>query len=125
MSTDRLFFGIGGIFGFIGVVLGALGSHALKGQMSAQELTAFEVGVRYQMYHAFALFAIAWAYTRWPGKGLIISGWLFIAGTLLFSGSLYLMTLTGAKWLGPITPIGGLAFMAGWICMVWSIWKRH
>ncbi|MBW2252875.1 MAG: DUF423 domain-containing protein, partial [Deltaproteobacteria bacterium] len=86
---DRLFFVVGSLFGFLGMALGAFGAHALKGQLGADQLMVFEVGVRYQMYHAFALLAAAWAYTKWPGKSLIASGWLFIVGTVLFSGSLY------------------------------------
>ena len=121
---DRLFFIVGSLFGCLGVVLGAFGAHALKGQLSADQLMAFEVGVRYQMYHAFALLAAAWAHSKWPGIVLITSGWLFIAGTVLFSGSLYALSLSGVKWLGAITPFGGLAFVIGWLCMAWSVWRR-
>ena len=120
---DRLFFVVGSLLGFLGVVLGAFGAHALKGNLGADQLLVFEVGVRYQMYHAFALLAAAWAYTKWPGKSLIASGWLFIVGTVLFSGSLYAMSLSGVRWLGVITPFGGLAFVAGWLCMAWSVWR--
>ena len=120
---DRLFFVVGSLLGFLGVVLGAFGAHALKGNLGADQLLVFEVGVRYQMYHAFALLAAAWAYTKWPGKSLIASGWLFIVGTVLFSGSLYAMSLSGVRWLGVITPFGGLAFVAGWLCMAWSAWR--
>ena len=120
---DRLFFVVGSLFGFLGVALGAFGAHALKGNLSADQLMVFEVGVRYQMYHAFALLAAAWAYTKWPGKSLIASGWLFIVGTVLFSGSLYALSLSGIRWLGVITPFGGLAFVAGWLCMAWSAWR--
>ena len=120
---DRLFFVVGSLFGFFGVILGAFGAHALKGHLGADQLMVFEVGVRYQMYHAFALLAAAWAYTKWPGKSLIASGWLFIVGTVLFSGSLYALSLSGIRWLGVITPFGGLAFVAGWLCMAWSAWR--
>jgi uncharacterized membrane protein YgdD (TMEM256/DUF423 family) len=82
-------------------------------------LNVFEVGVRYQMYHAFALFIVAWAYTRWPVTLVTVSGMSFILGTVLFSGSLYLLTLSGSRWLGAITPLGGLAFLAGWLCLAW------
>lgn len=121
---DRLFFVVGSLFGGLGVILGAFGAHALKGQLSADQLIIFEVGIRYQMYHAFALLAAAWAYTRWPGTILIGCGCLFIAGTVLFSGSLYALSLSGVKWLGAITPLGGLAFVIGWLCMAWSVWRR-
>ncbi len=121
---DRLFFVVGSLFGFLGVALGAFGAHALKGNLGADQLLVFEVGVRYQMYHAFALLAATWAYTKWPGKSLIASGWLFIVGTVLFSGSLYALSLSGLQWLGAITPFGGFAFVAGWLCMAWSVWRR-
>ncbi len=77
----------------------------------------FETGVRYQMYHALALLGVAWACTRWPGALVSAGGWLFVAGTLLFSGSLYVLALTGVRGLGAITPLGGLAFLAGWLCL--------
>jgi len=120
---DRLFFVVGSLFGFLGVALGAFGAHALKGQLGADQLMVFEVGVRYQMYHTFALLAAAWAYTKWPGKSLIASGWLFIVGTVLFSGSLYALSLSEIRGLGAITPFGGLALVAGWLCMAWSVWR--
>ena len=83
-------------------------------------LTVFEVGVRYQMYHALALLAVAWACARWPGRASVAAGWLFVAGTLVFSGSLYALSLSGIRWLGAITPVGGLAFIAGWGCLAWA-----
>ena len=82
--------------------------------------TVFETGARYHMYHALALFVAAWAFTRWPGGPVIAAGWLFVAGTVLFSGSLYLLALTGQRWLGAITPLGGLAFIAGWAALAWA-----
>jgi uncharacterized membrane protein YgdD (TMEM256/DUF423 family) len=82
-------------------------------------LATFETGVRYHMFHALGLFAVAWAATRWPGGGVIAAGWLFVAGTLIFSGSLYLLSITGARWLGAITPLGGLCFLAGWLLLGW------
>jgi uncharacterized membrane protein YgdD (TMEM256/DUF423 family) len=120
---DRLFFVIGSLSGFIAVALGAFGAHALKSRLEPELLATFEVGVRYQMYHAFALLAVAWAQTRWPGAVLTASGWLFVAGTLVFSGSLYALSLSGLRWLGAITPIGGLALLAGWLCLAWAAWK--
>jgi uncharacterized membrane protein YgdD (TMEM256/DUF423 family) len=106
VTSDRLFFTIGSLSGFLGVALGAFGAHALKGRLDADMLVTFEVGVRYQMYHALALFAVGWACTRWPGAVVIASGWLFVAGTVLFSGSLYALSLSGVRWLGAIT--GGI-----------------
>jgi len=110
-------FAVGAIAGAIGVTLGAFGAHALKSRVTEDLLSVFEVGVRYQMYHALALFAVAWAATQWPGSLINASGWLFTSGILIFSGSLYLMTFTGARWLGAITPIGGLCFILGWIAL--------
>jgi uncharacterized membrane protein YgdD (TMEM256/DUF423 family) len=120
---DRLFFLIGAVSAFVGVAAGAFGAHGLRDRLSAEMLATFEVGVRYQMYHAFALIAAAWAQGRWPGALATASGWLFVAGTIVFSGSLYLLSLTGQRWLGAITPIGGLAFLAGWLCLAGACWK--
>ncbi|MGZ5092983.1 MAG: DUF423 domain-containing protein [Burkholderiales bacterium] len=114
---DRLFFVIGAVSACITVAAGAFGAHALKSRLSADMLAVFEVGARYQMYHALALLACAWALTKWPGTLVSAAGWLFISGTLLFSGSLYLLSLTGLRWLGAITPLGGVALLAGWICL--------
>jgi uncharacterized membrane protein YgdD (TMEM256/DUF423 family) len=117
---DRLFYICGSVAGFTGVALGAFAAHALKARLGTEMLAVFETGVRYQMYHALALFAAAWGYARWPGKVLAAAGWLFIAGILVFSGSLYLLAITGAKSLGMVTPLGGLAFLAGWLCLAWG-----
>ncbi len=80
-------------------------------------LSVFETGARYQMYHALALLGVGWAASRWPGRLPGAAGWLFVAGTVLFSGSLYALSLTGTRWLGAVTPAGGLCFLAGWICL--------
>ena len=120
---DRLFFLAGALSAFIGVALGAFGAHGLRERLGADMLATFEIGVRYQMYHAFALIAAAWAASRWPGTLTSASGWLFVAGTIVFSGSLYVLSMTGLRWLGAITPIGGLAFLAGWLCLAAACWK--
>ena len=120
---ERTFFSIGAVSAFIGVAAGAFAAHGLKSRLSAEMLTTFEVGARYQMYHAFALIVVAWAQTRWPGTLTVTSGWFFVIGTALFSGSLYLLSLTGLRWLGAITPLGGLAFLAGWLCLAWASWR--
>jgi len=86
-------------------------------------LSVFETGARYQMYHALALVAVGWATTRWPVSAVVAAGWLFCAGTVIFSGSLYLLSVTGQRWLGAITPIGGLAFLAGWLALAWGVWS--
>ena len=108
---------------FIAVGLGAFGAHTLKDRLPPELMNIMEVGVRYQMYHVFALLAVAWAITQWPTVNVAPAGWLFIAGTIFFSGSLYLLSMTGARWIGAITPIGGLCFLAGWGWMAWSAWR--
>jgi uncharacterized membrane protein YgdD (TMEM256/DUF423 family) len=120
---DRLFFTLGASSAGLAVALGAFGAHALKARLDADLLAVFETGVRYQMFHAFALLAVAWACTRWPGSVMNASGWLFVAGTLLFSGSLYALSLSGIRALGAITPLGGLAWLAGWACLAWGAYS--
>lgn len=117
-AVDRLFFGLGALSAFLAVAAGAFGAHALKARLSADLLAVFETAARYQMYHALALLAVAWAAARWPGGLTQWAGWLFVVGTVLFSGSLYALALTGVRWLGAITPLGGVAFLAGWVCLV-------
>lgn len=118
---DKFFFSAGAIAAFVGVALGAFGAHSLKDKLAPDMLAIFEVGVRYQMYHALGLFAVAWGASRWPEANFNAAGWAFIIGIVIFSGSLYLLSATGMRWLGAITPIGGLAFLAGWAIMVWSL----
>ena len=115
---DRLFFGLGAGSALLAVGAGAFGAHGLRARLSPELLAVFETAARYQMYHALALLAVAWAVTRWPGALPQWAGWLFLAGTVLFSGSLYLLALTGIRWLGAITPLGGVAFLAGWLCLL-------
>lgn len=109
-----------GVAGFLGVALGAFGAHALKARLAPDMLAVFETGVRYQMYHVFALIAAAWAWARWPSRVFAAAGWSFVAGMVIFSGSLYLLAITGVRALGAITPLGGLAFLAGWLCLAWG-----
>ena len=120
---DRVFFSLGSLSAFIAVALGAFAAHGLKSRLDATMLATFETGVRYHIYHALALLAVGWACTRWPGTAANASGWLFIAGTVLFSGSLYALALTGTRSLGAVTPFGGAAFLAGWLCLAWAAWK--
>ena len=119
---DRFFFIAGSVSAFLGVALGAFAAHGLKTKLPPDMFNIFEVGVRYHMYHALALLAVAWASTRWPGGSITAAGWLFLAGTIIFSGSLYLLSLSGMRWLGAITPIGGLAFLLGWLLLAWGAW---
>lgn len=115
---DRLFFRLGAGSALLSVAAGAFGAHALRARLSAELLAVFETAARYQMYHALALLGVARAVSRWPGALPQWSGWLFVAGTVLFSGSLYALALSGVRWLGAITPLGGVAFLAGWLCLV-------
>ena len=108
-------FATGAILAGFGVVLGAFGAHGLKGKLTPDMLAVFETGVRYQIVHALALLAVAGASERWAGNAWVSSsGWLFLAGIVVFSGSLYLLSVTGVRWLGAVTPIGGAAFILGW-----------
>ena len=110
-------FVIGAIAGASGVVLGAFGAHGLKARVGPDLLEIWETAARYQILHALALLATAWASERWPGGASTAAGWLFLLGILIFSGSLYALALTGVTMLGAITPIGGLAFLAGWVAL--------
>lgn len=117
MGNERRFAALGALSALIAVAAGAFGAHALRARIDPAMLGAFETGARYQMYHALALLAVSRAVTRWPGGLTKAAGWLFVAGTLLFSGSLYAMALTSRGALGAVTPFGGVAFMAGWCCL--------
>jgi uncharacterized membrane protein YgdD (TMEM256/DUF423 family) len=114
---DRVFAVCGAVSAFVAVAAGAFGAHALKTRLDTDLLAVFETAARYQMYHALALIAVAWAMGRWAAPPLRAAGWLFLAGTILFSGSLYLLALTGARGLGAVTPFGGLCFLAGWLLL--------
>ena len=121
---DRLFLALGSISGGLAVALGAFGAHILEDRLAASMLANFETGVRYQMYHALALLAVAWAVSRWPTSPWpVAAGSLFVAGTLLFSASLYALALSGVRWLGAITPLGGVVFVAGWLCLLLAAWR--
>lgn len=125
MNPDRLFFGIGCAAGGLAVILGAFGAHALRDRLGPQILAIYETGVRYQAYHALALLAVGLL----RGSGLVSSwlnaaGWLFTAGIVIFSGSLYLLSVTGARWLGAITPIGGVALIGGWAMLAIHAMRR-
>lgn len=119
----RVFFIVGCLAALLGVALGAFAAHGLKGRLAPDMLEIFEVGVRYHMYHAFGLLAAAWAAGQWPASSAVAAGWVFLAGIVIFSGSLYLLSLTGMRWLGAITPFGGVAFLLGWALLAWSAIK--
>lgn len=112
----QIFITIAAILGGLSVAAGAFASHALREKISERSLEIFETGARYQMYHALALLlvAILISHTTSPQTALVASGWLFIIGIAIFSGSLYALSLTGIKILGAITPLGGVAFIVGW-----------
>ena len=117
MRTPRAFFAIGSSLAALAVAAGAFGAHALKSRLAPDLLAVFETGIRYQLFHALGLIAAAWACDRWPGRWSAAAGWLFTAGVAVFSGSLYALALTGTRAWGAVTPLGGLAFIAGWICL--------
>jgi uncharacterized membrane protein YgdD (TMEM256/DUF423 family) len=120
---ERIFYALGAASALVAVAAGAFGAHGLKARLSPEMLAVFETGARYQMYHALALVAAAWASARWPGAAATWAGGLFVAGTVLFSGSLYALAITGVRWLGAVTPVGGVAFLAGWAALAWAAAK--
>lgn len=118
---ERWFAVIGAVLGLTGVALGAFGAHLLEGRIDERSQEVYEIGVRYQMYHALALFAVAWVISRWPDGGAVGAGWAMVVGTVIFSGSLYALAGTGYRWFGAITPIGGIALLVGWALLAWSL----
>ncbi len=117
---DRNFLLLGAVAGFLGVALGAFGAHGLRGRLSPEMLAVFETGVRYHMYHALALVLVSLVMNRMGGWLLQTAGWSFVAGIVLFSGSLYALAIGGVTALGAVTPIGGLAFLIGWACLAFA-----
>jgi uncharacterized membrane protein YgdD (TMEM256/DUF423 family) len=121
---ERTFLILGAVMGFLGVALGAFGAHALDATLKAnQREGTFETATQYHLYHALALLAVAWAAARWPDSLTYWAGYLFILGIIVFSGSLYALSITNQRWLGAITPLGGLAFLAGWLCLALAAWR--
>jgi uncharacterized membrane protein YgdD (TMEM256/DUF423 family) len=115
---DRTFLLLGAILGFLGVALGAFGAHGLRSRLTPELVAVFETSVRYQMYHVFALLIVSAAIGHLGNARLLMmAGWFFFAGILIFSGSLYALALTGKGVLGAITPLGGLALLVGWACL--------
>ncbi|TCO75301.1 DUF423 domain-containing protein [Chromatocurvus halotolerans] len=120
----RLFITLGAFAGLLAVTVGAFGAHALRGRLDDYARDIFETAVQYHFYHSLALLAVGLLAVSAPDSSLLrSSGWLFVIGLFLFSGSLYALSLTGVKWLGAITPLGGLAFIAGWGCLAAVGWK--
>lgn len=114
---------LGGVFGFLAVALGAFAAHALKGTLPAGELATFETGVRYQMYHALALLLVAALARQASPPWARTAGLAFTLGILIFSGSLYLLVLAQLRWMGAVTPIGGVAFLVGWSALIWGFFR--
>ena len=120
---DRVFAVVASVSAGLAVGAGAFGAHALRSRLEPAALAVFETAARYHMYHALALFATAWAATQWPSALVRAAGWLFLGGTLLFSGSLYVLSLTGERWVGAVTPLGGLLLLSGWLTLAWGVWR--
>ena len=120
--TDR-FVALGAVSAALAVLLGSFGAHALKVRLAPEQLAVFETGVRYHLIHALGLLAAAWAAGRYGDGPATWGGWLLLAGTVLFSGSLYALSLSGVRWLGMITPFGGVAFIVGWVLLAMAAWR--
>lgn len=117
MTEQKWFAVAGALLAFSAVAAGAFGAHLLKQKLSEHYLGIFEIGVKYQIYHALAMFVVAWAIGVFPHSATTIAGWLFLTGTLIFSGSLYILALSQISWWGAITPIGGVLLLAGWLSL--------
>lgn len=126
MTAKQTFFlRISGVAGALAVVTGAFGAHGLETRLSAEMLDVWEIAVRYHFYHVIPMFALACAPAPvWERRAAAVTGWLFLIGILVFSGSLYLLALTGASWLGAITPFGGVAFIAGWVAVCFAAVRK-
>lgn len=120
---SRFFWIAGCLLALVGVAAGAFGAHGLRDRLPEDLLAVFETGVRYQMYHALALLGVAWATTQWTSSLTNTAGWMFVGGTVIFSGTLYLLAISGVRWLGAITPIGGVMFLIGWGCLALAAWR--
>lgn len=114
---SSLWFGTGAVAAGIGVALGAFGAHGLRDRLPTDLMRVYETGVQYHLVHALALLAVGWAAARWTGVAVQVAGWAFTLGIVLFSGSLYLLAVTGSRWLGAVTPLGGVAFLVGWTAL--------
>jgi uncharacterized membrane protein YgdD (TMEM256/DUF423 family) len=117
LPSQKLLLILGAFLGFVSVGAGAFGAHVLKQKLTADLAAIFEVGVRYQMYHALAMGLAAWVVGVVPNGWVWASGWMFFAGTVIFSGSLYILALTAVRAWGAVTPIGGVILLLGWLCL--------
>jgi uncharacterized membrane protein YgdD (TMEM256/DUF423 family) len=123
VNRERVFLATGAGLAALAVAAGAFGAHGLEGRIDSDLLATFDTAATYHMLHALGLLAVAWAVGRWPNAGFATAGWLLLAGVSVFSGSLYLLVLTGARWLGAVTPIGGLLLIAGWTVLAWRAFR--
>jgi uncharacterized membrane protein YgdD (TMEM256/DUF423 family) len=121
--VSRTWIVVGAVLAFLGVAAGAFGAHALEGRVSGDLVRVFETGARYHLVHALALTYVGLASARWTDPLWTAAGWLFVVGVVVFSGSLYALALTGDRWLGAITPLGGVAFLAGWLAVAAAAWR--
>ena len=119
---DRTLFALGALLAGLAVAAGAFGAHGLRDRLPPDMLAIFETAVRYQMYHALALLVVGSLAGQWPAGA--VAGWCFVVGIAVFSGSLYVLSLTGVRWLGAITPLGGVAFLVGWAWLAWAAATR-
>ena len=123
---NNLFLVLAGLNGFIAVSLGAFAAHGLKSMLGPDLLATFQTGVQYHIYHSLALLAVGILVLQFPAQtGLRLAGFFVLAGIIIFSGSLYVLALSGIRWLGAITPIGGAAFLAGWALLAWSMLRAQ
>ena len=124
VSMAKLFITIGSLSGMLAVIFGAFGAHALRSRLDDYAMGVFETAVQYHFYHSLALLAVGVVALTQPQTIMLkSSGWLFLIGILVFSGSLYILSISGLRWLGAVTPLGGLAFIGGWACLAATGWK--
>lgn len=116
---------LGSILAGLGVAAGAFGAHMLKSVLDPPMLAVYDTAARYQMYHAFGIVLAGLSVRLCDDPRFALAGWMFVAGVLLFCGSLYAVALLGIRWLGAITPLGGVAFMIGWGLLGWRAWRQH
>lgn len=122
-ASSRRLIAVGCLLAGIGVAAGAFGAHMLKTMLEPPMLAAYDTGTRYQMYHAFGMILAGMAARLFSDPRIVTAGWIFAAGMVMFCGSLYGIALAGLKWMGPITPLGGLTFIIGWCLFGWRLWR--
>lgn len=122
----KIFILLGSLLAALGVIMGAFGAHGLKPHLDAEMMTVYKTAVEYHLYHAFGLILIGLAASGLASNGVVLwAGVSLMIGLLLFSGSLYLLSITGIRWLGAITPFGGIAFILGWLLLAWAVWRQN